>query len=123
MIVSRLLLIPVIAAVGYELLKFGARHRRNPIVKVLLYPGLLVQMITTKRPTDDMIEVAIASMEEALAGRRQRGPGRLADARALADAAWARRRARRRDRRARPPTGHRPRGRNAPESGEPPALT
>ena len=66
MIASRILLIPVIAAVGYEILKFGARHRANPFVKVLLYPGLLVQMITTKQPTDDMIEVAIVSMEEAL---------------------------------------------------------
>jgi uncharacterized protein YqhQ len=66
MIGSRILLIPVIAAVGYEILKFGARHRANPVVKVLLYPGLLVQMITTKQPTDDMIEVAIVSMEEAL---------------------------------------------------------
>ena len=66
MIASRILLIPVIAAVGYEILKFGARHRENPVVKVLLYPGLLVQMITTKRPSDDMIEVAIVSMEQAL---------------------------------------------------------
>ena len=66
MVVSRILLIPVIAAVGYELLRFGARHREEPVVKVLLYPGLLVQMITTKQPTDDMIEVAIVSMEQAL---------------------------------------------------------
>ncbi len=66
MIASRILLIPVIASVGYEILKFGARHRANPFVKVLLYPGLLVQMITTKQPTDDMLEVAIVSMEEAL---------------------------------------------------------
>jgi len=66
MIASRILLIPVIAAVGYEILKFGARHRSNPLIKVLLYPGLLVQMITTKQPSDDMIEVAIVSMEQAL---------------------------------------------------------
>ncbi len=66
MIASRILLIPVIASVGYEILKLGARHRSNPIVKALLYPGLLVQMITTKPPTDDMIEVAIVSMEQAL---------------------------------------------------------
>ncbi len=66
MVASRILLIPVIAAVGYEILRFGARHRKNPLVKVLLYPGLLVQMITTKQPTDDMIEVAIVSMEQAL---------------------------------------------------------
>src|SRR6476646_9902525 len=66
MIASRILLIPVIAAVGYEILKYGARHRQNPVVKVLLYTGLLVQMITSTRPTDDMIEVAIVSMEQAL---------------------------------------------------------
>jgi uncharacterized protein YqhQ len=66
MIGSRVLLIPVIASVGYEILRFGARHRANPILKVLLFPGLIVQMITTKQPTDDMIEVAIVSMEQAL---------------------------------------------------------
>ena len=66
MVGSRVLLIPVIASIGYEILRFGARHRANPLVKVLLYPGLLVQMITTKQPSDDMIEVAIVSMEQAL---------------------------------------------------------
>ena len=66
MVGSRVLLIPVIASVGYEILRFGARHRSNPVMKVLLYPGLIVQMITTKQPSDDMIEVAIVSMEQAL---------------------------------------------------------
>ena len=66
MIASRILLIPVIAALGYELLRFGARHRANPLVKAIMYPGSAVQKITTKQPTDDMIEVAIVSMEQAL---------------------------------------------------------
>jgi uncharacterized protein YqhQ len=66
MIGSRILLIPVIAAVGYEILRWGARHRGNPIVRAIMWPGILVQMITTRQPTDDMIEVAIVSMEEAL---------------------------------------------------------
>ena len=66
MIASRILLIPVLAGVGYEILKLGARFRHNPLIKVIMYPGILVQMITTKRPTDDMIEVAITSMAEAL---------------------------------------------------------
>jgi uncharacterized protein YqhQ len=66
MIGSRFVLIPLLAAVGYEILKFGARYRHNPLIRVIMYPGILVQMITTKRPTDDMIEVAITSMEEAL---------------------------------------------------------
>jgi uncharacterized protein YqhQ len=64
---GRIVLIPVIAAVGYELLRFGARHRSNPLVKAIMYPGILVQIITTKRPSDDQIEVAIVSMEQALA--------------------------------------------------------
>jgi hypothetical protein len=66
MVGSRVLLIPVIAAVGYEILRWGARHRANPIVRAIMWPGILVQMITTRQPTDDMIEVAIVSMEQAL---------------------------------------------------------
>ena len=66
MIASRLIGIPVLAAVGYEVLRLGARYRHNPIVRVIMFPGILVQTLTTKRPTDDMIEVAITSMQEAL---------------------------------------------------------
>src|SRR5215212_6502467 len=66
MIGSRILLIPVIAAIGYEILKWGAKHRSNRIVRAIMYPGILVQMITTRQPTADMIEVAIVSMEQAL---------------------------------------------------------
>ena len=66
MILSRILLIPVIAAIGYEILRWGARHRGNAIVRVIMWPGILVQKITTRQPTDDMIEIAIVSMEEAL---------------------------------------------------------
>ena len=66
MIGSRILLIPVLAAVGYEVLRWGARNRANPVVKVIMWPGILVQMITTKQPTDAQIEVAIVSMQQAL---------------------------------------------------------
>jgi uncharacterized protein YqhQ len=66
MVASRLLLIPVIAAIGYEILRFGAKHRSNRLVKAIMAPGILVQMITTKQPSDDQIEVAIVSMEQAL---------------------------------------------------------
>jgi uncharacterized protein YqhQ len=66
LIVSRVVLIPVIAAVSYELLQLGARHRRHALVRWLWSPGIWVQMITTKNPTDDMIEVAIVSLERAL---------------------------------------------------------
>src|SRR4051812_43799862 len=66
MVLSRIALIPVIAAVGYEILRFGAKHRGNPIIRALYLPGIWVQMITTKQPSDDQIEVAIVSMEQAL---------------------------------------------------------
>jgi uncharacterized protein YqhQ len=64
--ITRVLLIPVLAALGYEVLRWGAEHRANPIVRAIMAPGILVQMITTKSPTDDQIEVAIVSMEQAL---------------------------------------------------------
>jgi uncharacterized protein YqhQ len=73
-VVTRIVLIPVLAAVGYELLRWGARHRSNPIVKAIMWPGILVQMITTKRPSDDQIEVAIVSMEQALVADGERVP-------------------------------------------------
>ncbi|HEY3523176.1 MAG TPA: DUF1385 domain-containing protein [Candidatus Limnocylindrales bacterium] len=71
---SRIILIPVIAAVGYELLKLGARFRSFALVRAVTYPGILVQKITTKQPTDDMIEVAIVSMERALTADRESIP-------------------------------------------------
>jgi uncharacterized protein YqhQ len=74
LVVGRILLIPVIAAIGYEILRFGAKYRSNPIVAAIMYPGILVQMITTKRPTDDQIEVAIVSMEQALAADGEHVP-------------------------------------------------
>jgi len=74
MVASRILLVPVIAAVGYEILRWGARHRANPIVHAIMLPGIWVQMITTRKPTDDMIEVAIVSMEQALLADGQEVP-------------------------------------------------
>ena len=66
MIASRIALIPIIAGISYELLRFGARHRDSRIIRWLFEPGIWVQMITTKQPTDDMLEVAIVSLEQAL---------------------------------------------------------
>jgi uncharacterized protein YqhQ len=59
-------LVPVIAAVSYEILQLGARHRGHALVRWLWSPGIWVQAITTKQPSDDMIEVAIVSLEQAL---------------------------------------------------------
>jgi len=63
---GRLLLVPVIAGLSYEVLRFTAKHRAAPLFAVLVAPGLALQKITTQEPTDDMLEVAIAALEEAL---------------------------------------------------------
>jgi uncharacterized protein YqhQ len=64
----RLLLIIPVAAISYEVLRFGAGHEDHPLMRLAVAPGLLLQAITTRRPDEPMIEVAIASLEEALAG-------------------------------------------------------
>ena len=64
-IVSRLLLIPVIAGLSYELLQFTGRHD-GKCVRALSMPGILLQKLTTKEPTDDMLEVAILAVKAVL---------------------------------------------------------
>jgi len=63
---TRVVLVPVIAAVSYEVLQFGARHRRHALVRWLWSPGIWVQAITTRQPSPDMNEVAIVSLQKAL---------------------------------------------------------
>lgn len=67
-LIARLALVLPVAAVSYEVLRFGAAHETNRFVGAIVGPGLLLQRITTRRPDDGMIEVAIAALEEALAG-------------------------------------------------------
>ena len=65
-ILSRIALIPVIAVISYEIMKFGAGHINNKIVRVLLAPGLLLQAITTKEPDDGQLEAAISALNEVI---------------------------------------------------------
>jgi len=65
-IMSRILLIPVIAAVSYELIKFEAAYSHNRFVHYLLMPGLWLQTLSTRQPNDQQLEVAIAAMKKAL---------------------------------------------------------
>lgn len=67
-LVVRLALVIPVAAISYEVLRLGAGHEGNPLMRLAVAPGLLLQAITTRRPDASMIEVAIASLEEALAG-------------------------------------------------------
>jgi len=71
LIASRVLAIPVIAGLGFESIRFMARHRDNPIIWVLLLPVLGTQKFTTREPSDDMLEVAIAAFNSAREGEEQ----------------------------------------------------
>ena len=65
-IFSRILLVPVIAGISYELLKFGSKSKFKILKTLLNGPGILIQKITTRNPDDDQIEVAIDSMKYAI---------------------------------------------------------
>jgi uncharacterized protein YqhQ len=60
----RILLIPVIGAVSYEVLKLSDRYKKSKIMKVLLAPGLGLQYLTTRKPDDKMIEVALEAVKK-----------------------------------------------------------
>ncbi len=64
---SRVLLVPVIAAIAYEVIRIGAANSENPIMRAILAPGLLLQGVTTRTPDDSMLEVAIAAFKRVLA--------------------------------------------------------
>ncbi|MDX6594407.1 MAG: hypothetical protein QOJ13_3603 [Gaiellales bacterium] len=71
LIASRILLLPVIAGLAYELIRFGSKHPENRIVRTMLAPGLWLQSLTTREPTLDQVEVAINALKEALAGEQR----------------------------------------------------
>lgn len=62
-IASRIILMPVIAGVSYELIRYAGAHTDNPLVRIAVTPGLLLQKLTTRQPDDSQIEVAIASLK------------------------------------------------------------
>ncbi|ABB30622.1 protein of unknown function DUF1385 [Geobacter metallireducens RCH3] len=63
---ARVALLPVIAGVSYEFLKWSAKNDRHPLVRLIIAPGLALQRLTTREPDDSQVEVAIRSMTEAL---------------------------------------------------------
>lgn len=60
----RILLIPIIAGIAYEVLKYSDKHRDSRIMQIIIIPGLWFQKLTTKEPSKDMIEVAIQALEK-----------------------------------------------------------
>ena len=65
--ITRLLLIPVVASLAYEMIRFSADHETNPLMHLLIMPGLLLQKLTTREPDDTMVECAIAALQPVLA--------------------------------------------------------
>jgi uncharacterized protein YqhQ len=66
LIASRILLLPVIAGLAYELIRFAGKHTGNRVLMTLLAPGLWLQRLTTREPTLDQIEVSIRALREVL---------------------------------------------------------
>ncbi|GHV46058.1 membrane protein [Clostridia bacterium] len=65
-VVIKLILLPLIVSVSYEVIRLAGRHEKNPVMRVISAPGLLMQRLTTREPDDSMIEVAIAAMKKVI---------------------------------------------------------
>jgi uncharacterized protein YqhQ len=63
---TRILLLPVIAGLAYELIRFAGKHADNRVVRMLLAPGLWLQRLTTRQPTLDQLEVSIRALQQVL---------------------------------------------------------
>lgn len=78
-VASRICLLPLIAGISYELIRVSARFPRHPFFRAIMTPGLMLQKITTRPPSDDMLEVSLRALQEALALedtiRAAAGPG------------------------------------------------
>jgi uncharacterized protein YqhQ len=66
LIASRILLLPVIAGIAYELIRYAGRNQHNRFLMLLLTPGLYLQRLTTREPTIDQVEVSIRALQEVL---------------------------------------------------------
>jgi len=66
MVVARIALVPVIAALSYEVIYFGARHSNNRLVRAIMAPGMWLQTLTTREPDDGQIETAILALNKVI---------------------------------------------------------
>jgi uncharacterized protein YqhQ len=66
LIASRILLLPVIAGIAYEVIRFAGKHPTNPVLRTILAPGLWLQRLTTRAPSLDQVEVSIRALREVL---------------------------------------------------------
>ena len=67
MLLSRVVVIPLVAGLAFEFIMWSAKNQGNPLVRALIWPGLQLQKLTTREPTDDQVEVAMTSLKKVLA--------------------------------------------------------
>ncbi len=79
LVLSRILGIPLIAGLSYEVIKWAGKNRRKRWVRALMWPGLMLQNLTTREPDEEQLAVAIAALEAVLAVESPREAGRAAD--------------------------------------------
>jgi uncharacterized protein YqhQ len=77
LIATRILLLPLIAGIAYELIRFAGRHTGNRVLMALLAPGLWLQRLTTREPTLEQIEVSIRALQEVLNVERSPADARV----------------------------------------------
>jgi uncharacterized protein YqhQ len=73
-ILSRLALLPVVAGIAYEFLRFSASHQDNAFIRLITKPNLALQGLTTREPEMEMLEVAITAFEQVLAFEESQQP-------------------------------------------------
>jgi uncharacterized protein YqhQ len=71
MLASRVIVIPLVAGIAFEFIMWSARNQDNAFVRALVWPGLQMQKLTTREPSDDMVEVAMASLKKVLSMEKE----------------------------------------------------
>jgi uncharacterized protein YqhQ len=71
MLASRVTVIPLVAGIAFEFIMWSARHQDSALVRVLVWPGLQMQKLTTRKPSDDMVEIAMASLKKVLSMEKE----------------------------------------------------
>ncbi len=71
MLASRVIVIPLVAGIAFEFIMWSARHQDSGLVRMLVWPGLQMQKLTTREPSDDMVEIAMASLKKVLSMEKE----------------------------------------------------
>jgi len=71
MLASRVIVIPLVAGIAFEFIMWSARHQDSALVRALVWPGLQLQKLTTRKPSDDMVEIAMASLKKVLSMEKE----------------------------------------------------